>query len=79
MGSHCTASLLSSSLAQGAASGLTFESSQEALMRVNQKRWLYYTLVAIAVTGSLVSLLALFELGSSRWTILVVAPVSLVR
>jgi hypothetical protein len=28
MGSHCTASLLSSSLVQGAASGLTFEASQ---------------------------------------------------
>ncbi len=38
-------------------------------MRSNQKRWLYYALVAIAIAGSLVSLLALFELGSPRWTI----------
>ncbi|HWZ70484.1 MAG TPA: hypothetical protein VN326_03265 [Casimicrobiaceae bacterium] len=38
-------------------------------MRANQKRWLYYVLVAIAIAGSLVSLFALFELGSPRWTI----------
>jgi len=38
-------------------------------MRFNQKRWIYYTLVVIAITGSLVSLFALFELGSPRWTI----------
>jgi uncharacterized membrane protein len=38
-------------------------------MRPNQKRWLYYALVAIAIAGSLVSLFALFELGSARWTI----------
>ena len=40
-------------------------------MRSNQKRWLYYTFLAIAIAGSLVSLFALFELGSPRWTILV--------
>ena len=38
-------------------------------MRSNHKRWLYYSLVAIAIAGSLVSLFALFELGSPRWTI----------
>ena len=38
-------------------------------MRSNHKRGLYYTLVAIAIAGSLVSLFALFELGSPRWTI----------
>jgi uncharacterized membrane protein len=38
-------------------------------MRVNNKRWLYYTLSAIAISGSVVSLFALFELGSPRWTI----------
>ena len=38
-------------------------------MRSNQRRWLYYILVAIAIAGSLVSLFALCELGSPRWTI----------
>jgi uncharacterized membrane protein len=38
-------------------------------MRVNNKRWLYYTLSAIAISGSVASLFALFELGSPRWTI----------
>ena len=38
-------------------------------MHRTQKRWLYYALVAIAIVGSLVSLFALFELGSPRWTI----------
>jgi hypothetical protein len=38
-------------------------------MNFNQMRWLYYALVSIAITGSLVSLFALFELGSPRWTI----------
>jgi hypothetical protein len=38
-------------------------------MRSNQKRWQYYALVSVAITGSLVSLFALFELGSPRWTI----------
>jgi len=38
-------------------------------MRVNRKRWLCYTLVVIAIVGSLVSLFALFELGAPRWPI----------
>jgi hypothetical protein len=38
-------------------------------MRFNQNRWLHYTLVAVAITGSLVSLFALFILGSPSWTI----------
>lgn len=38
-------------------------------MRFNQKLWVYYALVAIAIMGSLISLFALFELGSPSWTI----------
>ena len=38
-------------------------------MRVNLKSWLYYTLVTIAIVGSLVSFFAVFELGAPRWTI----------
>lgn len=36
-------------------------------MRFNPIRWLHYTLVAVAVVGSLVSLFALFELGAPSW------------
>ena len=38
-------------------------------MRSNQKRWLYYAFVAIAIAGSVVSLLALFRFDSPQWTI----------
>jgi uncharacterized membrane protein len=41
----------------------------EAPIRFNQKPWLYYALVAIAIVGSFVSLFALFKLGSPSWTI----------
>jgi hypothetical protein len=38
-------------------------------MQSRPYRWLHYVLVAIAITGSLVSLFALFRLGAPRWTI----------
>jgi hypothetical protein len=38
-------------------------------MRSKQKHLLYYILVSVAIMGSLVSLFALFELDSPRWTI----------
>lgn len=38
-------------------------------MNSDQKRWLSYALLVVAMAGSLVSLFALFELGAPRWTI----------
>jgi hypothetical protein len=38
-------------------------------MQSRPYRWLHYVLIAVAVTGSLVSLVALFTLDAPRWTI----------
>jgi hypothetical protein len=35
-------------------------------MRFKRRRWLHYSLVSVAIAGSLVSLFALFVLGSPR-------------
>jgi uncharacterized membrane protein len=43
-------------------------------MRIDEKGWLYYALVAVAIVGSMISLFALFELGSPSWT----TPVNIV-
>jgi hypothetical protein len=36
-------------------------------MRIDQRQWLSYMLLAVAFAGCVVSLCALFQLGSPRW------------
>jgi hypothetical protein len=37
-------------------------------MRIDQRQWLSYMLLAVAFVGCVVSVFALFQLGSPRWT-----------